>query len=237
MVNNLHSGEVYLYIDDINLNLIELRKSIVFIFFIATSSLFGQVQKKFFVEDVNDIEYVTVNFCVDDEAKISEVKIVKEKTTYKNEYNIDLLRQYLLTIQYYPDSKLKNKCYDSTFEFINYKYENKSLNEVECKTCQKFKRGIYKYKHVLYQDTKIKRKIKVQREIGKDDKQIYFITWLNDCTYILTYKRMTESRLKHLIGEEIHVEIIDALDDGSYVYRSKASFKEKFDYGIIKKAE
>lgn len=204
---------------------------------IVSSTIYGQVQKKFFVEDVEGIEYVTVNFCVDNDAKISEVTIVKDKTTYENEYNIERLRQYLLGIQYYPDSKLKNNCYNSTFEFINYTYENKSLNESECKACEKFQAGFYEYKHVLYQNTKIKRKRKVQREIGKEDKQIYFIKWLNDCTYVLTYKRMTDPRFKHLIGKEIHVEIIDVLDNESYVYRSKANFEEKVDYGIIKKVE
>ena len=214
-----------------------MKKTIVFAFLIATSLMFGQVQKKFFVEDVKDIEYVTVNFCVDNDAKISEVTIVKEKTTYENEYNIEQLRQYLLGVQYYPDSKLKNNCYDSTFEFINYEYENKSLNETECKACEKFKTGIYQYKHVLYRDTKIKRKRKVQREIFKGGKQIYYIKWISDCHYVLTYKKMTEPRLKHLIGKEIDVQIIDVLEDGSYVYRSKTNFEEKVDYGIIKKVE
>jgi hypothetical protein len=109
------------------------------------------------------------------------------------------------------------------------------LNKDECNACEQFKTGIYKYKNVLYQDTKIKRKRKVQREIFKGGKQIYFIKWLSDCHYVLTYKRMTEPRLKHLIGKEIDVEIIDFLDDGSYVYKSKANFEEKIDFGIIKK--
>ncbi|MBU3013114.1 hypothetical protein KO506_17005 [Polaribacter vadi] len=201
------------------------------------SNTFGQVQKTFFVEGVKNVEYVTVNFCVNDEAKISEVTIVADKTTYENEYNIEQLRQYLLGVQYYPESKLKNNCYDSTFEFINSSYEKKSLNKDECNTCKKFRTGLYEYKHVLYKDTKIKRKRKVQREIGKEDKQIYYIKWLSGCIYVLTYKRMTEPRLKHLIGKEIHVEIIDILDDGNYVYRSKANFQEKTDYGIIKKVK
>ena len=212
-----------------------MNKIILLLALFVFSNTFGQVQKMFFVEDVKSIEYVTVNFCVNDEAKISEVTIVPEKTTYKNEYNIEQLRQYLLGIQYYPDSKLKNNCYDSTFEFINNTYENKSLNEEECNACEKFKTGIYAYKNVLYQDTKIKRKRKVQREIFKGGKQIYYIKWISDCHYVLIYKKMTEPRLKHLIGKEIDVEIIDILDDGSYVYKSKANFEEKTDFGIIKK--
>ena len=196
---------------------------------------YGQVQKKFFVEDAKSIEYVTVNFCVNNEAKISDVTIVADKTTYENKNTIEQLRQYLLGVQYYPDSKLINNCYDSTFEFINHKYENKTLNEEECEACEKFETGIYKYQHVLYQDTQIKRKRKIQREIFKGGKQIYFIKWYSNCHYVLIYKKMSEPRLKHLIGNEIDVEIIDVLDDGSYVYKSKANFEEKTDFGIIKK--
>ena len=211
-----------------------MNRILIIVLLICASS-YGQVQKKFFVEDVKSVEYVTVNFCVSNEAKISEVTIIADKTTYKNEYNIEQLRQYLLGIEYYPDSKLKNNCYDSTFEFINNEYVNKTLNETECKACEKFKTGIYKYKNVLYQDTKIKRRRKVQREIFKDGKQIYYIKWISNCHYILTYKRMTEPRLKHLIGKEIDVKIIDVLDDGSYVYKSKANFEEKTDFGVIMK--
>lgn len=212
-----------------------MSKKLFLLSFIVFSSIYGQVQKKFFVEDVQSVEYVTVNFCVDNDAKISEVTVVENKTTYKNDYNIEQLRQYLLGIQYYPDSKLKNNCYDSTFKFINNKYEKASLNQEECNSCKKFSKGRYKYKHVLIENTMIKRKRKIQREIGKKDKQIYYIKWISNCSYILTYKRMTEPRLKHLIGKEIHVEIIDILANGSYVYRSKANFEDKIDYGTIKK--
>lgn len=203
--------------------------------FTILSNTYGQVQKKFFVEDVQSVEYVTVNFCVDFEAKISEVTIVTDKTTYKNEYNIEQLRQYLLGIQYYSDSKLKNNCYDSTFEFINYEYEKKRLNQEECNACDKFQTGLYEYKHVLYKDTKVKRERKIQSEVFKEGKQIYYIKWISNCHYVLTYKEMSEPSLKHLIGKEINVEIIDVLADSSYVYKSKASFEEKIDYGIIKK--
>jgi|TARA_R100000479_G_scaffold51000_2_gene23973 hypothetical protein len=210
---------------------------ILLVVLLVFSNTYGQIQKKFFVEDVKSIEYVTVNFCVNNEAKISKVMVVEDKTTYENEYYIEQLRQYLLEVEYYPDSKLKNNCYDSTFEFINSTYEKKSLDKDECKACEEFKTGRYEYRHVLYKDTKIKRKRKVQREIGEEDKQIYYIKWLSNCTYVLTYKRMTEPRLKHLIGKEIYVEIIDILDDGSYVYKSKTNFKEEIYYGNIKKVK
>jgi hypothetical protein len=208
---------------------------ILIIVLLVFANSYGQVQKKFFVEDVKSVEYVTLNFCVNNEAKISEVTIIADKTTYENEYNIEQLRQYLLGIEYYPDSKLKNNCYDSTFEFINNEYEYKILNETECNACENFKTGIYKYKNVLYRNTKVKRRRKIQREVFKDGKQIYYIKWISNCHYVLTYKRMTEPRLKHLIGKEIDVKIIDVLDDGSYVYKSKPNFEEKTDFGVIMK--
>jgi hypothetical protein len=210
---------------------------ILIIVLLVFANSYGQVQKKFFVEDVKSVEYVTVNFCVNNEAKISEVTIIADKTTYENEYNIEQLRQYLLGIEYYPDSKLKNNCYDSTFEFINNEYEYKTLNETECNACENFKTGIYKYKNVLYRNTKVKRRRKIQREVFKDGKQIYYIKWISNCHYVLTYKRMTEPRLKHLIGKEIDVKIIDVLDDGSYVYKAKANFEEKTDFGVIMKVK
>lgn len=210
------------------------KKILIFGFFIFNFG-YSQVQKKFFVEDVKSVEYVTVNFCVNDDAKISEVTLVADKTTYDNKFNIQQLREYLLKVQYYPDSKLKNNCYDSTFEFINLNYENKSLTQEECKACEKFKKGNYQYQHILYQDTKIKRRRKVQREISDNDKQIYNIKWISECHYVLTYKRMTEPRLKHLTGKEIDVKIIDILDDKSYVYKSKPNFEDKIDFGIIRK--
>jgi hypothetical protein len=210
---------------------------ILIIVLLVFANSYGQVQKKFFVEDVKSVEYVTVNFCVNNEAKISEVTIIADKTTYENKYNIEQLRQYLLEIEYYPDSKLKNNCYDSTFEFINNEYEYKTLNETECNACENFKTGIYKYKNVLYRNTKVKRRRKIQREVFKDGKQIYYIKWISNCHYVLTYKRMTEPRLKHLIGKEIDVKIIDVLDDGSYVYKAKANFEEKTDFGVIMKVK
>ena len=212
-----------------------MKYKILLLSLLFFTTTYAQVQKKFFVNDVATIEYVTVNFCVNNKAQISEVSIVADKTTYDNKSNIEQLRAYLLSIEYYPDSKLKNNCYDSTFEFINSSYKKKSLNKEQCLACKEFKTGLFTYKHVLFEDVIIKRKRRVQKEINTDDKQIYKIEWLSDCTYVLTYKRMTEQRLKHLIGEKIQVEIIDIIDGDSYVFRSKANFKDIFDYGVINK--
>jgi hypothetical protein len=83
-----------------------LNKILLLLALLFSFNTYGQVQKRFFVEDIESIEYVTVNFCVNNEAKISEVTIVADKTTYVNRYNIEQLRQYLLSIEYYPNSKM-----------------------------------------------------------------------------------------------------------------------------------
>ncbi|KAB8152463.1 hypothetical protein EZY14_013720 [Kordia sp. TARA_039_SRF] len=215
-----------------------MRYFIVVFLMVCFSKTHAQGQSQFFVDDVESIEYVTVNFCVDNEAKISKVTVKEEETTYKNTENIERIRQYLLGIQYYPNSKLKNNCYDSTFKFINYTYQEKKLTEKECNLCEKFKKGFFEYDNFQYRDTKIKRTKKIQKELSKDGSRlIYEIKWLSNCIYLLTQKRTNTPRLKHLKGEEILVEIIDLLDDGSYVYKTEATYDKDIIYGIIKKIE
>ena len=195
----------------------------------------SQVQKKFFVDDVQAVDYVTVNFCVGDDAKINKVTIVEDKTTYLNKENIQKLKDYLLTIEYYPESKLRNNCYDSTFEFINSNYQELKLTEENCQKCAKFLKGKYQYEDVLYSKTKIKRGRKIQREITTNNgRQIYRIKWNSNCTYVLTYLRMSQNRYKHLIGKEILVEIIDLLPNDRYVYKSIAEFDGKIVFGVMK---
>lgn len=197
----------------------------------------AQVQKNFFVEDANGVDFVRVSYCVNNEAKIDEVKVIPEMTTYKNNIVIEELKIYLLSIEYYSDSKLKNNCYKTTFTFINSKYENDLENNKKLKIKSSYLKGNYKYKNPVYQGTKIKRGKRKQREIGVKYKQIYFIEWLSDIKYKLVYKRMTEKRFKHLIGNEIIVNIIDILPDNSYVYKAKADQNQSAVYGVIKKVK
>lgn len=212
-------------------------KKFLFTFFVyfALLPVFSQVQKIFFVDDANGVDFVTVNFCVNDEAKIDKVIVIEEKSTYTNKYVIEQLREYLLAIQYYPDSKLKNNCYDSTFSFVNLKYKNSNFSKNECSIDKDFLKGRYSYKNPAFKKTIIKRGKRLQREKGNNNKQIYYIKWETACSYKLIYKRMTEKRLKKLIGEEIYVEILDVLPNDSYVYKSTVSYDDRVVYGVIKK--
>ena len=194
-----------------------MERKLSLILFLVASVSYSQVQKIFYVDDVKTIDYVTVRFCVNDSARIDKVTVLPEKTTYKNENVIEQLKEYLKTIQYYPDSKLRNNCYPSTFEFVNKKYENNKLAESECSKCIKFKKGKFRYMDVRYLDTKIKRTNKKQFEVSDDFKATYKIKWTSPCQYEMTYTKVREEKNKYLLGEKIKVRIIGVLDD-SYIY-------------------
>ena len=208
---------------------------ILFILTLLISTInYSQVKKTFYVDDVKTIDYVTVNFCVDNNAKISEVTVLPEKTTYINKDNILQLIEYLKGIQYHSDSKLKNNCYDSTFEFINSKYEFKKLDESDFEKCENLKIGEFKYMHILYPDTKIYRTENSQFE--KDNESIfeYQIEWKSPNEYSLIYSYVPEKKYEYLLGETINVEIIDIINNDCYVYRSNLLDRTILT-GVIKK--
>lgn len=194
-----------------------MRKAFLIIFILTTTINYSQVQKIFYVDDVKTIDYVTVRFCVNDSARIDKVTVIPENTTYKNEETTQQLIEYLKTIQYYENSKLKNNCYPSTFKFVNKKYEQPKLSEMDLEKCKKFKKGKFKYLDVRYKDTKIKRTRKKQFEVSEDFKAKYDVKWTSDCEYDMTYTKVREKENKYLLGKTIIVKIIGILDNG-YIY-------------------
>ncbi len=202
------------------------------LFFFFCHSIHSQVQKIFYVDDVETIDLVTVNFCVDDNAKINEVEVIEEKTSYKNKIMIDALIKYLKSIQYHENSQLKNNCYDSTFEFVNKKYEFAELSKNDFSKCEKFKVGRFKYTDFRYENTKIKRRKTKQIEKDTDFKEKYRITWPTPCEYELEYLTVNDVKNKSRIGKAIKIKIVGFIPNG-YVYKSKLlDYPE--DIGIIK---
>lgn len=214
-----------------------MRTNLIYILLLVSSTIYGQIQDQFFVNDVENIAYITMNICEDADAKISSVTLVEAKTTYANDSYIQHIRKQLLGLQFYPDSKFKNTCYDITYSFINNKYKKKKLNEEECNACVKFKKGRFTYENPMLSEILIERNRKVQKEIYKEYKSVFSIEWISNCSYIMTYKKSTRPRMKHLKGEQIYVDIIDVLEDGSYVYRSEASFRKETYFGVLKKIQ
>ncbi|AXB55985.1 hypothetical protein [Flavobacterium fluviale] len=190
---------------------------ICFLFYLNINA---QIQDEFFVDDVKTIDILTVNFCVDNLGKTSSVVVIPEKTTYENQQNIAKVVEYQKNIEYYPDSKLRNKCFDFIFKFINSKFENKKLEKSKFSKCKEFKNGTFKYNDGSYLDIIIERDDKFQIEKSPTDFSKYQIEWTDDTNYVLTYLELSNKKLEYLIGEKIYVEIIDILEDGSYVYKS-----------------
>lgn len=191
---------------------------------------------RYFIDGVDIVDYVTLEICADSINGITNVKLIKEKTTHKNQSNIYQLVDYIKTFDYPKDGPLIGRCGNLTFSFINPEFENLKLNEKEIEQCSKFRIGNFSYHHINHLDTKIKRRKKTQKEISYKSRQIYSINWTSNSTYTLTYKRMSDDNLKTLIGEKIEVEILKLLDNDGYVYKS-TSPKGIVYYGAIYKSK
>ncbi len=212
-----------------------MRYYILYVLTFLFSTSHAQIQDQFFVDDVESIAYVTMNVCEDANAKVSSVTLVADKTTYANDLYIKYIRKKLLSIQFYSNSAYKNTCYEVIFSFINSKYKEKKLNDEDCNACKKFKKGRFQYENMTLNNIIIERNRSTQKEINGEVQSVFSIEWISNCSYIMTYKKSTRPRMKHLKGEQIYVDIIDVLDDGRYVYKSEASFRKGIHYGILKK--
>jgi len=193
-----------------------------------------KIQQTYYFNDVDVVEFLTLNFCVDDNGNTKKVAIVPEKTSYKNEKNIKSIIEIRQNLKQDSNSKLKNNCFDYTYEFVNSKYENKHLDESKHKDYENLKEGFFKYNSIVNPNIIIERNKDIQ--IEKSDKWIakYKIEWPNEKEYILTYLEINDDRHKYLIGEKIYVEIIDILENGDYVYKSNL-LDRTFNVGVISK--
>lgn len=198
----------------------ELNKILLFGLFLFSINVHSQIMTRYFIDGVDVVDYVTLEICADSTNGIIKVKLIAEKTTHKNQFNIDQLVDYIKSFDYPKDGPLIGRCGNLTFSFINPEFENLKLNEKEIEECSKFRTGNFSYHHINHQNTKIKRRKKIQKEISHKSRQIYFINWTSNSTYTLTYKRMSDDNLKALIGETIEVEILKLLDNDGYVYKA-----------------
>jgi hypothetical protein len=204
---------------------------------LSSSKLFkDKIQQQFYVDDVETVEFVTVNFCIDNNGNTSSVKLIPKKTSYRNPENIRAIIDYRKNIKQLSDSKLRNNCYDYTFNFINTKYKNKHLDSTNYKDCEALKQGKFKYKSVVYPNTIIERTKEFQIEKEGNWFAKYKIEWETPAKYTLTYLEVSDKKSEYLIGEKIHVEIVDILENGNYVYKSNL-LDRTFSVGVIQKEE
>jgi hypothetical protein len=199
---------------------------------LSTKDFNSKIENQVYVDDVEIVEVVSLNFCIDNFGNTNNVSLIPDKTTYKNNNNIKSVIEYRKNIKQLPNSKLLNNCYDYNFNFINSKYENKHLETSKYKECEKLKTGFFTYQSILYPNTTIERNNEFQIEkVGKWFSK-YKIEWQTPATYTLTYIEVSDKESDYLIGEKIFVEIIDILENGNYVYKSNL-LDRTFGFGII----
>lgn len=192
-----------------------------------------------FVEDVEKVESIVISYKVDSIGKRYDLKIDEELTSFKNEsWQQGCLEHFKNGKLKYP-LRMLNEEWRAVYYFVNPKYKTSSLNEVDRKKCNRFKRGEYKYVSAAYNQTRILRRRTRQIEKGgyKDQRQVYRINWTEDHKYVLTTLKLPLAKDKEKIGRRIEVEIIEILDDNSYLYRSTAENTDHIVLGVIKKVD
>lgn len=197
-----------------------MKKNFFLFLIFISANCYCQVTTEFYVEGINDIKYLTLNFCVDNLGKTSEVKIMEDKTTIRDSAIVNQIVQYRKGIEYYSDTKLKNNCYDQTFSFINKEFENCSITENDFDKLEIFKTGIYKYYDIRYKNTVVTRNDNIQIEETNGEVYKYKIEWTRPNQYILTYLEVGHKEHDYLLGEKIYVDIIKQIDSETYVYKS-----------------
>ncbi|WP_422104713.1 hypothetical protein [Winogradskyella sp.] len=197
-----------------------MKKVLFFTILIISNYSYSQISTRHFIKGVEIVDYITFELCADSISGINQVELVKEKTNHKIQANIDLMIDFLKNFDYPKDGPLVGRCGVLTFSLINPEFENIELTDSEKKQCLKFRKGKYEYHHINHKSTKVKRGRRIQKEKSYRGNQIYKIVWTSDSTYDLIYHRLTNDKLKYLIGEKIKVEIIKLIGDNGYVYRS-----------------
>lgn len=191
-----------------------------------------------FVDDVDRVANVVIDYCVDEDGERYDIKINQEKTTYKDEsWQQGCLKHFKEGKLIYP-SKMTNKCWQSVYYFVNSKYKNFELPEKDREKCKIFHRGKFKYESPAYSELVIKRRKKRQIEKdGSGNKQVYKIHWTNHHTYTLETFKMSLDKDKHKVGNLIEVEIIEILNDKTYLYKGEITNDDdtKVVFGLITK--
>lgn len=197
-----------------------MKKNIFIFQIFITVNCFSQVQTEFYVDGINDIKYLTLNFCVDDVGKTSTVKVLPDKTTIQDSVVINQIIRYRKGIEYYPDTKLRNNCYDQIFSLISKEFENSTIAENDFYKLENFKIGTYRYYNINYKNTVITRTADTQIEETNGEIYKYKIEWIKPNQYVLTYIAVADKEHEYLLGEKIYVEIIKRIDSDTYVYKS-----------------
>lgn len=136
--------------------------------------------------------------------------------------------------------KMTNDCWKHVYYFVNEELKIKSLAKDEKLKCRVFHKGKYRYHNPAYINTKIIRRNKrqIEKTEFKNQRQVYKIDWIDNHIYTLRTLKLPLEKDKHKIGGLIYVEIIDIIDDNTYMYKSyRTDIEDKnIVYGLISKA-
>lgn len=191
-----------------------------------------------FVDDVDRVAVVVIDYCVDKNGKRYNVAINQEKSTYKHEgWQQGTVVHFAKGKLIYP-MKMVNKCWQSVYYFVSSKYKTCQLPIEDRKICKTFHLGNFIYENPAFSKTLIKRRRKRQIEKGGlGGKQKYKIKWTDDHSYQLETIKMSLNKDKHKVGNLIDVEIIEILNDNTYLYKAYITNNDSSDilFGLITK--
>nr|WP_294936496.1 hypothetical protein [uncultured Flavobacterium sp.] len=209
-------------------------KNIFLTLLIFSLSSIAQAQNEYYVDDVENIEYVNVLYCVHTDGT-STVAANPETTTYKNQTIIDQIiaatRKNIVSEAKPPS---KGNCYEYRYNILNRKLEKSQLNKKELALINNFKTGNYKYAEIYFEGVTISRTNDFQIEKRNDEVYKYSIKWPKPDTYILNLVETNNKEAEHLLNVNITVEIIKVISPTKYLYRSYVDETTKI-FGIIEK--
>lgn len=191
-----------------------------------------------FVDDVDRVAVVVIDYCVDNNGKRYNITINQKKSTYKHVgWQQGCLEHFKKGRLIYP-MKMTNECWQSVYYFVNSKYKTYELPKEDRIKCKAFRSGKFKYENPAYSEVIIKRNKKSQIEKGGlDGIQKYKINWTDDHKYELETIKMSLKKDKHKEGNLIDVEIIEILNDRTYLYKAYITNNDSTDivFGLITK--
>jgi len=211
-----------------------MKKLLFFGFIILSFCSYSQT----FVDEVDRVAVVVIDYCVDNSGKRYDITINQEKSTYKNEGWQQGCQEHFKKAKLIYPKKMTDECWQSVYYFVNSKYKTDELPEEDRVKCKAFHRGKFIYENPAYSETiMIRRKKRQIEKGGSGGTQKYKIKWTDDHKYQLETIKMSLIKDKHKEGNLIEVEIIEVINVKTYLYKAHITNDNSTDivFGLITK--
>jgi len=214
----------------VSLHLCMIKKVL---FSLLSGLMFFSSEGQTFVDDIDRVAIVVIDYCVDTNGERFNIVLNEEKTTYKNKAWQDGCITYFKDASLMQPMAMVDDCWQAVYYFVNSKYKTYELPAVDQAKCKVFHLGEYKYESPAYNKTQILRRKHKQIEKSpiKDQRQVYAIEWLEDHIYTLTALKLPLEKDKNKVGNLLKVEIIELIGDNSYLYRASIKDDPNVIYG------